>query len=210
MNEPVVRAVGPSKGRVEAFSDGVFAVAITLLVLDIALDRKADPGMLWHDLGGLGYHYAAYSISFLTIGIMWVNHHTVFSKVSSVDHALLYENIFLLAVISFLPFPTGVLSEYVGDGGDNEKAAVVLYGLTMIVLSLAFTLLWLHLYRRDDVRAAGISRANVRRDMLRAGGAGVVYLVTVAVAFVAPVVSLVVYALIAIGFVAVRPPAEAA
>lgn len=197
---------GPSKGRVEAFSDGVFAVAITLLVLDITLDHKAGDGHLWRDLGELKYHYAAYAISFLTIGIMWVSHHNLMTNVVTVDHALLYRNLLLLAVICFIPFPTAILSEYVhGEGSKNMRAAVGLYGITLIALSAAFTLLWIHVYRTPTIRAPWISQADIRTDTVRSGVSVLIYVVSTALTPVAPWVTLSIFAALVIVFAVVRP-----
>ncbi|MEO7058857.1 MAG: TMEM175 family protein [Lapillicoccus sp.] len=203
-------AVGPVKGRVEAFSDGVFAVAITLLVLDITLAHKAEPGQLWQDLGGLGYHYAAYAISFLTIGVMWVTHHRLLANVAVVDHVLLYCNLLLLAVIAFIPFPTGILSEYVqGEGVENMRAAVGLYGLTMIGLGVAFTLLWLRVYREPAIRAPEASLAAIRTDLVLSGSATLIYVAGTAIAFFAPLLALIVFAVLVIGFTIAGPRTDA-
>jgi len=197
---------GPSKGRVEAFSDGVFAVAITLLVLNITLDRTAERGHLWSDLGQLKYQYAAYAISFLTIGIMWVSHHNLMTNVIAVDHALLYRNLLLLGVICFIPFPTGILSEYVhGQGGTNMRAAVGLYGITLIALSVAFTLLWIHVYRTPAIRAPWITQTDIRTDTIRSSGSVLIYVVATALSPVEPVVALVIFAVLVVVFALARP-----
>ncbi len=206
----VAEPVGASKGRVEAFSDGVFAVAITLLVLDITLEHKATRGRLWHDLGGLGFHYAAYAISFLTIGVMWVTHHRLLGNVATVDHGLLYRNLFLLAVIAFIPFPTGILSQYVhGEGAQNMRAAVVLYGLTMIALGVAFTLLWLRVYRRPAIQAPGASPAAIQTDLVLSAVATLIYVAATALAFRWPLLSLIVFAVLVIGFTVAGPRTDA-
>lgn len=194
------------KGRVEAFSDGVFAVAITLLVLDITLAHHAGRGRLWTELGELKYHYAAYAISFLTIGIMWVSHHHLMTKLATVDHALLYRNLALLAVI---PFPTSVLSEYVhGQGGSNMRAAVSLYGITLTALSVAFLALWVHVYRSPEIRSAGVTQSDVRADTLRAGVSFVLDVVATALTPVAPWVSLGIFTALVIVYAVARPRAR--
>jgi len=197
------------KGRVEAFSDGVFAVAITLLVLDITLAHHAGRGRLWAELGELKYHYAAYAISFLTIGIMWVSHHHLMTKLATVDHALLYRNLALLAVICFIPFPTSVLSEYVhGQGGSNMRAAVSLYGITLTALSVAFLALWVHVYRSPEIRSAGVTQSDVRADTLRAGVSFVLDVVATALTPVAPWVSLGIFTALVIVYAVARPRAR--
>ena len=114
------------KNRLEAFSDGVLAIAIILLILEIKVP-ESEHGRLWHDLGQLWPSCAAYALSFLTIGIMWVNHHYLFELVDRVDHTLIYANLGLLASISFLPFPTSVMADYLREGGSNggDASAIV-------------------------------------------------------------------------------------
>ncbi len=196
--------------RLEAFSDGVFAIAITLLVLDIAVPA-ARQGRLWADLRGLWPHYGAYAISFLTIGVMWANHHKLMHLVGRVDPALIYLNLALLAVVAFIPFPTAVLAAYLGHagqehavgvatGGANAGAAIGLYGLTMIVLAIAFTLLWLHLRRRPAILTRDAPPAVVRRELGRSAGASGLYVVATAISAVVPYVSLTIYAVLVVVF----------
>src|SRR5215472_5921030 len=103
-----------SKTRVEAFSDGVFAIAITLLVLTVAQPRTYRN--LAHELGAQWPSLAAYVVSFAVIGIMWINHHSVFMHLEHVDRGLLYINLLLLMTIAFLPYPTGVLGQALAKG----------------------------------------------------------------------------------------------
>src|SRR6202140_1196117 len=98
-------------GRVEAFSDGVFAIAITLLILAVGID-KAPPGNLGTYLVNLWPAYLAYAVSFVTIGIMWVNHHLLFQHFARFDRPMLLLNILLLMLIAFVPFPTRVAAEF--------------------------------------------------------------------------------------------------
>jgi hypothetical protein len=102
-------------GRLEAFSDGVFAIAITLLVLEIAVPHVEHDASLTNALLDLWPSYFGYAVSFITIGVMWINHHHMFKDIERVDHGLLALNLLLLICISFVPFPTAVLAEYVGE-----------------------------------------------------------------------------------------------
>jgi uncharacterized membrane protein len=194
--------------RLEAFSDGVFAIAITLLVLDIAVPAARE-GRLWAELGGLWPHYGAYAISFLTIGVMWANHHSMMHQVGRVDPTLIYLNLALLAIVAFIPFPTGVLAAYLGQagsehaagiatGGANAKAAIGLYGLTMIVLAIAFSLLWLHLRRRPEILTRHASAAVINRALAYSALGGGVYVVATAISVIVPYVSLVIYAVLVV------------
>lgn len=132
------------KNRVEAFSDGVFAIAITLLVLTVAEPRNYV--RLAHELGMQWPSLAAYIVSFAVIGIMWINHHSIFMHLEHVDRGLLYLNLLLLMSIAFLPYPTGVLGQALAKGHGTRTAAVT-YGVVMVVNAYAWSALWLHASR---------------------------------------------------------------
>jgi uncharacterized membrane protein len=130
-----------NKGRVEAFSDGVFGFAITLLVVTIS-----QPDDYRHLTGQLSQRWpslAAYVVSFAIIGIMWFNHHSVFLHLARVDRGLVYLNLLLLMTIAFLPYPTGVLGQALARGA-GERTAAVVYGSTMLANAVAWTGLWLY------------------------------------------------------------------
>ena len=188
--------VAPGSGRVEAFSDGVFAIAITLLVLEVKVPEVEGGHGLTTALLHQWPSYVAYAVSFATIGIMWINHHAIFDRVRLVDRGLLYRNMFLLGSVSFLPFPTAVLARYLRDS-DNARAAAVAYGATMVVVGLAFTLIWQHLLRRPALRKPHVTEAGVRRALRRSGVGPFVYLVATGVAAIAPIAALAIYGLIA-------------
>jgi uncharacterized membrane protein len=136
-----------STTRLESFSDGVLAVAITLLVLDITVPPTGGDH-LGHKLATEWPHYAAYATSFLTIGIIWVNHHVMISRLRSADHSILMLNLILLLTIGVIPFATALLAEYLKEGqGENLAAAV--YGGSFLAMAVAFaTLHWHILFRR--------------------------------------------------------------
>jgi uncharacterized membrane protein len=182
-------------GRVEAFSDGVFAIAITLLILAVGIDQALAQGNLKHQLLHLWPAYIAYAVSFLTIGIMWVNHHQIFRHFERVDRPLLLLNILLLMCISFTPFPTRVVAEHAQNAGDREAAAV-LYGLTMTFTAICFFSVWIYGSRRllradTDMReVSGITRSY-------APGAPI-YALATAIAFVNSIASLILFGAIAV------------
>jgi uncharacterized membrane protein len=126
------------KGRAEAFSDGVLAVAITLLVLDLHVDATGH-GSLAHQLGQTWPSFAAYVVSFFVIGVIWVNHHALFALIDRVDRVLLFENLMLLMFVTTLPFTASTLAEFVREGGANARLAVVLYGISNIGMAFGFT-----------------------------------------------------------------------
>jgi uncharacterized membrane protein len=182
-------------GRVEAFSDGVFAIAITLLILAVGIDQALAQGNLKHQLLHLWPAYIAYAVSFLTIGIMWVNHHQIFRHFERVDRPVLLLNILLLMCISFTPFPTRVVAQHAQNAGDREAAAV-LYGLTMTFTAICFFSVWIYGSRRllradTDMReVSGITRSY-------APGAPI-YALATAIAFVNSIASLILFGAIAV------------
>jgi uncharacterized membrane protein len=125
--------------RAEAFSDGIFAIAATLLVLDLGVPRP-DPTLLdgfLHEWPA----YAAYATSFLTIGIIWVNHHAVLERLERVDRGLLFLNVVFLLFVALIPFPTKVLAHYLQSGGDYAHVAAAAYGVAMILMGISFSTL---------------------------------------------------------------------
>ncbi len=124
-------------GRIEAFSDGVFAIAITLLIIEVHVPHGHDLG---DDLLRLWPSYLGYLTSFLTIGVMWINHHHLFTLIDRADRTFLLLNTLLLMCIAFVPFPTAVLAQYVRTG--DARAAAVLYGATLTVTAVFFNAVW--------------------------------------------------------------------
>lgn len=184
--------------RIQAFSDGVFAIAITLLVLDLRVPPRGGDGSLAHRLGHEWPSYAAYIVSFLVIGIIWVNHHQVLDAVRIVDRPALFANLALLGVVSAIPFPTRMLAEYLTAGWDGSVAAAV-YGATMLAMSIAFTVLWLVITReRAGLLAEHVDAAAARRASVRFGIGFVVYLVAILVALVNAPAALVLHGIIAL------------
>ena len=170
-----------SKGRLEAFSDGVIAIAITLLVLDIKVP-EAGGGPLGHALADQWPSYAAYVVSFLTVGIIWINHHATIARLAQVDHGVLMLNLLLLLVIGVLPFTTSLMATYLREDRGQHLAAAV-YGGSLLLMGCAFFALQRYTVgtRRDLV--GGRISAEVRRRILVRNGAGVVpYAVATAVA----------------------------
>ena len=135
------------KGRVEAFSDGVLAVAITLLVLDLHVSPGGHPGLA-AQLRDTWPNYASYLVSFLVIGVIWVNHHALFSLVARVDRVLLWENLILLMFVTTMPFTTSTLAEFVRVGGADARWAVLLYGVSNIGMAFSFTAMLDRMVRR--------------------------------------------------------------
>jgi len=152
-------------GRLEAFADGVFAIAATLLIIDVTVDARG--GELGDALAHAWPQYAAYAVAFLTIGIMWVNHHATFHVIERVDRTFLFLNIALLTCIAFIPFPTRLVAEHLRD--DGVRAATLAYGCTSIAMAICFVAYWFYAAAGGRLLAAeadpslvsGIARAFV-------------------------------------------------
>jgi len=139
--------------RIEAFSDGVFAIAVTLLVLEIRLPEH--DGSLTERLGDAWPAYVAYGISFVTLGIMWANHHTIFSLIDRSSHGLVVANLLLLLCVAFLPFPTSVLGEHLQGSDAEQHTAVVFYGASFAVTAAFYNVLWQTAAWRNRLIAPG-------------------------------------------------------
>ena len=125
--------------RLETFSDGVFAIAATLLVLEFSVDAASGPH-LGDALLHLWPSYLAYATSFLTIGIIWINHHYCVETFARADRTLLFLNLLLLLVVGFLPFPTKLVAQYLQQPG--EQAAVYAYDATFVVMAIVYNTWW--------------------------------------------------------------------
>jgi uncharacterized membrane protein len=152
-------AAGNRRGpeRLEAFSDGVFAIAITLLVLEIRVpppEDLASPGRLMAALGALWPSYLGYVISFITVGIMWANHHNLMRLVATVTHGLIMANLLLLLGVGFVPFPTALLAATLGT--PSGQIGVLAYAGTFVGIAIGFNVLWYELRR-----SPGVMRSNV-------------------------------------------------
>lgn len=136
----------PTSARMEAFSDGVFAVIITLLVLGLRVPPKETlpPGRLGAALARQWPMYVAYTLSFLQVGVVWSHHHTMFHYIRRIDHLLLIWNLLLLLFVALLPFSTELLSEYIRGAPADQRLAALTYSGTLIVAGLCFNAAWRH------------------------------------------------------------------
>jgi uncharacterized membrane protein len=173
--------------RVEAFSDGVFAIAITLLILEIHAPEPGAAGGLWAGLLALWPSYVAFLLSFFVVLIMWVNHHELMRLARFVTYPLLFANGVLLLTVTFVPFPTAVLARHLAT--PEAKTAVAFYCGTFVVNSLAWGLVFSTMVR-GRLFHAGVDAATIQR-VRRAYLAGpLVYLVATLVALRQPLVGL--------------------
>jgi uncharacterized membrane protein len=148
--------------RLEAFSDGVFAIAITLLVLEIRVPPPEDVASvprLLAALGDLWPSYLGYIVSFATIGIMWANHHNLIRLVGSVSHGVILANLLLLLIIGFVPFPTALLAATLGS--PTAQVGVLVYAGTFVALAIAFNVLWAQVRGGRGVLRADVGQRTV-------------------------------------------------
>jgi uncharacterized membrane protein len=190
-----------STDRLEAFSDGVFAIAITLLVLEIGVPEAGEGG-LWQALMAEWPSFAAFAVSFLVIGIVWVNHHGVIDHLQWASRTVLYLNLLLLFSVAFLPFPSALLAEHLDAGADEEVAAAVYMG-AMSLMAVNFSMLWTYITSRRDELGVDLTDAEIRhRTRLFTAGTPV-YLAGIGIAFVSPEAVLAITALLAFYYAAV-------
>jgi TMEM175 potassium channel family protein len=176
-----------STARLETFSDGIFAIAATLLVLEIGVDGAAG-----HDLGSalldIWPSYLAYATSFLVIGIIWINHHHIVGLMGRVDRTFLFINLLLLLVVAFIPFPTRLVAEYLHT--DGEREAALAYAITLLLMAVLYNIWWRYARGnrrliRDDVTDKSL------RAVDRAFAPGVIaYAIVVGLVFVSPLAAL--------------------
>jgi TMEM175 potassium channel family protein len=186
--------------RVEAFSDGVMAIAITLLVLDLKLPSSVEVGSdgLLFALLGRWPTYVAYLAAFLTIGIIWLNHHTLIARIARFDTQLHWLNLVLLLGVATLPFPTSLVAEYVGKGGPNASVAAATYGLCATLMALPWSFMWRHLRYHPELLEPGYDAAYASAEVKR-GGIGVpIYGAATIVSLFLPLLALALYAGIAV------------
>jgi uncharacterized membrane protein len=192
--------------RAEAFSDGVFAVAITVLVFDLLSigTHELSATVLLHAWPS----YFAYVVSFLTIGIMWMNHHTILGHVKRVDRPLLVLNLLLLMVIVAIPFPTQLIAEHLrGSGG---TAATVTYGLVMIAMSAGFSAMWVYVVTHAPSLGAVVPQGALRQSVPGFTLGGAVYVAgTLIAAFWSPVAALIIFGLLAVYYLFEHLPGPA-
>ncbi len=188
------------RGRVEALSDGVFAIVITLLVLELKVPHLASPASVAEMAGALralAPKFLAWVVSFLTVCVIWLNHHRLFAMLARLDAGLFWRNANLLLWTSFIPFPDALMGDY-----PRNPLAVSLYGGVMALMALGFVLM-----RRHMARTPGLLREEVDRDAFRRGTwfsvalGPVAYSAFAALAWVSTVAAFAGYAAIALYFV---------
>jgi uncharacterized membrane protein len=177
-------AADEGMGRILALSDGVFAIAMTLLILEIALPATTTEADLPHALLKLWPRYLAYALSFVVIARFWTTHHQAFRLMARYDTVLVWLNLVLLMFVSFLPFPTAVLGAHSG-----VAAAAVLYAAAVVLAGAASTAYWWYASGRGGLLRPDAGAARVRAIRARGLSAPVFFALTVPVAAFAPYVA---------------------
>ena len=188
-----------STARLETFADGVFAIAATLLILNVDAQVSEDVHDLGTTLARIWPSYLAYAVSFVTIGILWINHHTVMSQIDRTDRRFLVATVGLLLCIAFVPFPTRLVAEHIR--GNGARDAALAYGFTMVAMAIMFNITWFYASRgrrllrsdADRAMATGLSRSYLPGPWI--------YLAATLIAFVSPATSVVLFMAIALFYV---------
>lgn len=168
--------------RIEAFSDGVFAIAITLLIIEIGVPHVTGDVKLEDELWRQWPKYGAYVLSFVMIGIYWANHNSFFRLFARSDHTFLMLNVLFLMAIAFVPFPTAVLGDYLRDDSER-KTAVVFYGLGMVLPATTWLAVWLYGVARGLLRT-DLHPRYVRLLTLQYGASSLIYLIAMVTALI--------------------------
>lgn len=193
---------GFDTGRVEAFSDGVIAIAITLLILEVAVPT-AEFDDLWSGIGSQWSSYLAYATSFLTIGGLWLAHHALFRRLRFANATVLRLNLLLLLFVAFLPFPTELVAEALNESS-GEGPATLFYGASLLVCSVLMTALARYAVRRPELVVEG-GKDSIAALADRTAPTLGFYVVVIVLAALAPAVAAFGFLLIAIDSV-FRPP----
>jgi uncharacterized membrane protein len=180
--------------RLEAFSDGVFAVAITLLILEINVPEGEN---LWHQLKDEWPSFASFFVSFWVIGIIWVNHHGVMDHLKRADRPVLYLNLLVLMTVVFIPFSTALMAEHLKSGAD-EKVAALVYALAFFAMAVAYNLLWTYIVRHREGLGVELPDEEVRRTSVSFMIGGPIYAIAVIFAFISPAAVLGIIAVLAL------------
>ena len=196
--------------RLEAFSDGVFAIAITLLILEIKVPGAGEielSGGLWTALTQRWPSYVGYLLSFLIIGIMWANHHALFTYIRRVDRRFIFANLLLLMTVGFLPFPTAVLAEHLADAAVRTQATVF-YGGVLVLSALAFNAVWWSGVRGRRLLGTDFDEAGLRTISRRYALGPLSYAVATGVAAISVWLSLGIHLALALLYALPEQPAR--
>jgi uncharacterized membrane protein len=195
-----------TKARLEAFSDGVLAIAITLLSLTLPVPHAGGDGGLWHALGQDWPRLAAYVVSFGFIGIIWVNHHGLMNRVAVVDRTLLFINLLLLMFVAAVPWATNLFAEFLLEGGIDSHVAAAVFSTNALCMALSFNLLWWWI-RKDASRLHESIDPAVAKTTARRYALGIyIYAFAVVVSFISAPATLAFHGIVACYYVVDQLP----
>jgi len=195
MTEPTT---GVRLDRLQALADGTLAIVITLLVLLIQPPpANLSQGDVVKDVLGMGHYFAAYVLSFMLAGIYWLSHHGLFHHIRRGDLTLVWLNLVFLMCVAFVPFPTALLVEY-----PRDRMAAVIYGLAQLLCSGSLGAIWFYAVRHRRLVPKDLGQDLVRRTSLKLGIGPVVYLLSIVAAFRHRNLSLLLYVLVPLGYLA--------
>jgi TMEM175 potassium channel family protein len=194
------RSPGLTTQRLETLSDGVVAIAATLLVLEFGRVELRHGENLFDAIRHLWPSYLAYIVSFTVIGLIWVAHHSMFERITTVDRPLLFLNLALLIGIGFIPWPTSVLADFIRDNNFNASVATALYSLTMTLIGIVFLCMWAHLVRHPERTIESVTPVQLRHSLRLASVSPIVYGATIGLAFLSPYLCIAVYVMLAVFF----------
>ena len=180
--------------RLEAFSDAVFAVAITLLILEINIPEGEH---LWEQLKDQWPSFASFFVSFWVIGIIWVNHHGLLDHLKRIDRPVLYLNLLVLMTVVFIPFSTALMAEHLKPGESDERVAAIVYALAFLAMGLAFNVFWTYIVKHRRELGVEIPDEEVRRMSVGFMIGTPLYAVALIMAFISPAVVLIMIAAVA-------------
>jgi len=187
-----------TKNRLEAFSDGVFAIVITLLILDVRF--PADKPLTLETLWGMAPHVLAFVLSFVIVGVYWVSHHTMLHFVKQVDRQLLWLNLALLLIVVFIPFPAALLGQH-----SASQLAVTLYGINLMLVNAAGTAMWLYAMSQPHLAADGVTPALPRFVAKLHSAPILIYGAAIALAHWYVPLSLILFAVVPVFFILPNP-----
>jgi uncharacterized membrane protein len=197
-----------SPSRMEAFSDGVIAIAITLLVIEIHVPAPGE-GSLGHELAQQWPSYAAYVVSFLTIGVIWINHHAAIARIQRTDHTLLVLNLVLLMAVAILPFTTALMADYLRED-EGQHLAAGIYSASFLLVGVAFLGLQRHALRGPSDLVRSDVDALARRVIIRRSATGLApYMLAVVTAAVSPYLALAICGAVALYYALPGTPGAA-
>jgi len=198
---------GLKTSRIETFSDGVFAISITLLILSIAVPslskEQLASGQLLQVLVSLLPKFLSFFISFIIIGVFWMGHNIMFHFIKRSDHTLLWLNILLLLFVSFIPFPAALIGEYSFD-----KYAVILYGAALMILGFIYLSLWLYASYNFRLIEKSTPKHIIKKATLIVLAAPLTYLIAILFAFINPIMSIIIYIITPVAYIIPGPVDE--